>query len=101
MLSATATAIQITVGCKSNSTEVIDIIVCDYFQFFWLLYNTSEDTASCSVLCLCRDKAGGYGIQAVGGTLVKAIHGDYYNVVGFPVNMFARRLTKHLQDGLV
>lgn len=47
------------------------------------------------------DKAGGYGIQAVGGTLVKAIRGDYYNVVGFPVNVFARRLSKHLQDGLV
>jgi len=53
------------------------------------------------VFCLFRDKAGGYGIQAVGGTLVKAIHGDYYNVVGFPVNLFARHLTKHLQDGLI
>jgi len=58
---------------------------------------------SCLMQCLClfRDKAGGYGIQAVGGTLVKAIHGDYYNVVGFPLNMFARSLAKHIQDGIV
>lgn len=54
-----------------------------------------------SLSTVSRDKAGGYGIQAVGGTLVKAIHGDYYNVVGFPVNMFARHLTKYLQDGLI
>jgi len=51
--------------------------------------------------CVFSDKAGGYGIQALGGTLIKAIHGDYFNVVGFPINMFARHLTKHLQDGLI
>ena len=34
------------------------------------------------------DKAGAYGIQALGGTLVKKINGDYYNVVGFPLNLF-------------
>ena len=39
------------------------------------------------------DKAGGYGIQALGGTLVKRIDGDYYNVVGFPLNMFCKTLT--------
>ena len=39
------------------------------------------------------DKAGGYGIQALGGTLVKRIDGDYYNVVGFPLNMFCKAVT--------
>jgi len=38
------------------------------------------------------DKAGGYGIQTLGGTLVKGIHGDYFNVMGFPVNLFSRHL---------
>ena len=38
------------------------------------------------------DKAGGYGIQALGGTLVKKINGDYYNVVGFPLNLFCRTI---------
>ena len=38
------------------------------------------------------DKAGGYGIQGKGGLLVKGIHGDYFNVMGFPVALAARKL---------
>ncbi|KAF7642902.1 hypothetical protein LDENG_00248500 [Lucifuga dentata] len=38
------------------------------------------------------DKAGGYGIQALGGMLVECIHGDFLNVVGFPLNHFCKQL---------
>ena len=40
------------------------------------------------------DKAGAYGIQGRGALLVGSISGDYYNVMGLPVNMLYRRLKK-------
>ncbi|XP_050976043.1 probable bifunctional dTTP/UTP pyrophosphatase/methyltransferase protein isoform X1 [Labeo rohita] len=38
------------------------------------------------------DKAGGYGIQALGGMLVEYVQGDFLNVVGFPLNHFCKQL---------
>lgn len=43
------------------------------------------------------DKAGSYGIQALGSSLVKSLNGDYFNVEGFPVYKFAVELRKFLQ----
>lgn len=38
------------------------------------------------------DKAGAYGIQGLGGLLVKGISGDFYNVVGLPVSRLKREI---------
>ena len=43
------------------------------------------------------DKAGAYGIQAVGGQFVASIAGDYNNVVGLPVHALCRRLLAFTQ----
>ncbi|XP_060264549.1 probable bifunctional dTTP/UTP pyrophosphatase/methyltransferase protein isoform X4 [Ovis aries] len=40
------------------------------------------------------DKAGGYGIQALGGMLVEYVRGDFLNVVGFPLNRFCKELAR-------
>ncbi len=45
------------------------------------------------------DKAGSYGIQDDWGSVfVERIEGDYYNVVGFPLNRFYRELNKFYPD---
>jgi septum formation protein len=33
-----------------------------------------------------HDKAGGYGIQGIGGTFVRTVHGSYHAVVGLPLS---------------
>lgn len=44
------------------------------------------------------DKAGGYGIQARGGTLITGVDGDYFNVMGFPLNKFCREVADLLAE---
>lgn len=38
------------------------------------------------------DKAGSYGIQALGATFVEKIDGDYFNVVGLPLSLLSDML---------
>lgn len=57
-------------------------------KHLWIIFNG----------CLYRDKAGAYGIQGLGGTLIESIDGDYYNVVGFPLHRFSVEIIKILEE---
>ncbi len=43
------------------------------------------------------DKAGAYGIQGYGAKYIRAIHGDYYCVMGFPVSVIYHDLMNFMQ----
>jgi septum formation protein len=40
------------------------------------------------------DKAGAYGIQGLGAVIVEKIEGDFYNVMGLPLNALSESLKK-------
>ena len=42
------------------------------------------------------DKAGAYGIQGRAAVFIRAIEGDYYNVVGFPIARFVHEMKQIL-----
>lgn len=45
------------------------------------------------------DKAGGYGIQGLGGCLVKSINGCYFNVMGLPLHRLSKELSSLIESG--
>ncbi|KAM6985040.1 putative bifunctional dTTP/UTP pyrophosphatase/methyltransferase protein [Aplochiton taeniatus] len=80
--------------CHETENEEVDYQLIDFYEetkvkfaelsedMLWEYINSGEP----------MDKAGGYGIQALGGMLVEYVHGDFLNVVGFPLNHFCKQL---------
>ncbi|XP_043987991.1 probable bifunctional dTTP/UTP pyrophosphatase/methyltransferase protein isoform X2 [Gambusia affinis] len=80
--------------CHEKDDDEVDYQMIDFYEetkvkfadlsqdMLWEYINSGEP----------MDKAGGYGIQALGGMLVEYVHGDFLNVVGFPLNHFCKQL---------
>lgn len=80
--------------CHEKENDEIDYQLIEFYEetkvkfadlsedMLWDYINSGEP----------MDKAGGYGIQALGGMLVEYVHGDFLNVVGFPLNHFCKQL---------
>ena len=73
-------------GCNKVETEVTPVEFCELDQFQKDLIESYCSTDE------PYDKAGAYGIQSGGATLVKKIDGDFSNVVGLPVSRLAREI---------
>lgn len=63
---------------------------------------TAEEIAAYVATGSPMDKAGAYGIQDdFGAVFVRRIEGDYYNVVGLPLNRLFRLLITHFREAVV
>jgi len=38
------------------------------------------------------DKAGGYGVQGLGSVFIEKIEGDFYSIMGLPLNLLYQML---------
>ncbi|KAM5179498.1 putative bifunctional dTTP/UTP pyrophosphatase/methyltransferase protein isoform 1-T2 [Mantella aurantiaca] len=84
------------VHCKRQEDNQLDTDIIDFYEetkvkfadlsedLLWEYIDSGEP----------MDKAGGYGIQSLGGMLVERVHGDFLNVVGFPLNHFCKKLAE-------
>ncbi len=73
--------------CKDKKTYSFS--VTSFVEFFQLTDKEIEDYLDTEEY---KDKAGAYGIQGFGSTLVKKIDGDFFNIVGLPIARLKREL---------
>ena len=73
--------------CRGGTAETF--FVCTRVTFYPL---TDREIDAYIATGEPMDKAGAYGVQGRGCTLVRGIEGDYFNVVGLPVAELYRRL---------
>lgn len=72
-------------GATTSFVETTDV---------WFFELTDDEIAAYVATGDPLDKAGAYGYQSLGCTLVERIEGDYYNVVGLPIARLVRELAK-------
>ena len=83
------TGVCIVNGGETNAFEQISKV-----KFYPL---TAEEIRAYVATNEPMDKAGSYGIQGKGCTLVEKIDGDYFNIVGLPVAKVMREINKLLK----
>lgn len=79
----------ITGVCIVCGNEIDNFAVTSKVKFYDL---TDEEIEAYVATGEPKDKAGSYGIQGRGCTLVERIEGDYFNIVGLPVAEVARKI---------
>ncbi|HKU66589.1 MAG TPA: Maf family protein [Candidatus Baltobacteraceae bacterium] len=73
----------------ADRSELIEHCESTFVTFFPL---SEEEIDAYAASGEPMDKAGAYGIQGYGATLVERVEGDFYTVMGFPLARFVRTL---------
>ncbi|XP_071069543.1 probable bifunctional dTTP/UTP pyrophosphatase/methyltransferase protein [Dasypus novemcinctus] len=83
------------VHCGSQDGQ-LDTEVCEFYEETKVTFSELSEELLWEYIHSGEpmDKAGGYGIQALGGILVERIVGDFLNVMGFPLNRFCKKLAE-------
>lgn len=90
LLSLSGKVHQVYTGlCVCSGEKVRTCVSCVDVHFFPLSERTVDDYIKTGEP---MDKAGAYGIQGIGSTLVRGINGDYYAVMGLPLAKAVRIL---------
>jgi len=82
----------------SRSTETRDSVVVALLHSFVSTTEVTFDSLSLETIEAYvrtgepRDKAGAYGIQGKGGSLISGVKGCPFNVIGFPLHEFTKKL---------
>ena len=66
--------------------KVCGVLVLVFFGLSSLCFGAKEEW---------QDKAGAYGIQGAAGIYIREIHGDFYNVMGLPLQELYTHLRKY------
>ena len=74
-----------------NRADLVEHCESTFVTFFPL---TDEEIDAYVASGEPMDKAGAYGIQGYGATLVERVEGDFYTVMGFPLARFVRTLRR-------
>lgn len=72
-----------------HQRELVEACESSFVTFFSLTPEEIDDYVASGEP---MDKAGAYGIQGYGATLVERVDGDFYTVMGFPVARFVRTM---------
>lgn len=75
------------ISLSFSFTETANVTFCDLSEDDIDAYVASGEP---------MDKAGSYGIQGIGGQMVKSIQGDYFTVMGLPMHQTSKYLAKAL-----
>lgn len=81
----------ITGVCLIKGEEIRNFAKISKVRFYAL---TDDEINAYVATGESMDKAGAYGIQGLGCTLVESIEGDYFNIVGLPVAAVVREINK-------